>query len=84
MDDRPAKSYLLVMLPLKFAIAVLPYKIMILEWPAWHVHESLVLGAGTGVGVLCAQLIPPRQPLRWIIFTVAIFSALAAILPALS
>ena len=86
MENRLAKSFPLAvfMLPLKFAVAALPYKIMILKWPAWHDHKSVALGVGTGVGVLCAQLIPPRQPFRWIILTVVIFSAFAAILPALS
>jgi hypothetical protein len=56
MDNRSAKSVPQVMLPLKFAVAVLPFWVLQLKW---HDHKFWAPCVGLGIGVLCAQLIPP-------------------------
>lgn len=81
MDNWSAKSFSQVMLPLKFAIAVLPFMVLQMKW---HDHTSWAPSVALGIGVLCAQLIPPRQSLRWIFLWTAIAITLGAVLPALN
>jgi hypothetical protein len=81
MVSRSAKSFPQVMMPLKFAIGMLPFWFLQLKW---HNHKFLAPSVGLGIGVLCAQLLPPRQPLRWILLWTAIAFALGAVLSALN
>jgi hypothetical protein len=81
MNNRSAKPFSQVMLPLKFAIAVLP--LMALQFK-WHDHRPWAPSVALGIGVLCAQLIPPRQSLRWIFLWTAIAVTVGAVLPALN
>ena len=81
MDNRSAKSFPQVMMPLRFAVGMLPFWFLQLKW---HDHKFLAPSLGFSLGALCAQLIPPRQPLRWILLWTAIAGALGAVLPALN
>src|ERR1017187_5212729 len=68
-------------LPLKFVITILPFSILLHVWPN---HKSAALSVGLGLGVICSQLIPPRQPIRLMLIWVAVAVMLGAVVPTLN
>jgi hypothetical protein len=78
MDNQFVKT--LVTVPLRCAIAVLPFSLFLNFWPN---HTRAALGVGLGIGVICAQLIPPRQSIRRMLLQAAIAAIIGALLPTL-
>lgn len=61
MDNRSAKvAKAFTMGPLKFAVALLPYSLILNSCP----NAKTAQAVGLGLGVVCAQFIPPRQSIR--------------------
>jgi hypothetical protein len=59
LDNRLAKEFTFA--PLKCTVAVLPFSLLLNFCPN---HARTALAMGLGLGVVCAQLIPPRQSIR--------------------
>ena len=64
--------------PLKCAIAVLPFSLLLILWP--H-HPRAASSLGLGLGVICAHLIPPRQSIRSMLLWAAAAAIIGAALP---
>ena len=64
--------------PLKCALAVLPFSLLLILWP--H-HPRGASSLGLSLGVVCAQLVPPRQSIRSMLLWAAAAAILGAALP---
>ena len=63
--------------PLKFVLAILPFSLFLVLWPK---HQRLAMSLGMALGVVCAQLVPPRDSIRWMILKAALFAVIGAAL----
>ncbi len=67
--------------PHKFLLFVLPFSLFQVLWPN---HARVAFSLGLAVGVVCAQIVPPRQSIRSILFWAAVYAVIGAALPSLT
>jgi len=63
---------------LKCILAILPFSLFLVLWPR---HQRLAMSLGLALGVVCAQLIPPRLSIRSMLLCAAAAAIIGAALP---
>jgi hypothetical protein len=67
--------------PLKFLLFIFPFSLFQVLWPN---HARVVSSLGLALGIVCAQISPPRQSIRSILFWATIYAIIGAALPSLN